>query len=502
MPMDLPRCTPEEVGISSCQAEKLFHALQHDKTTMNGFIAARHGKVFAEGWWAPYAPEMPHSNHSFGKSYTATAIGIAIGEGKVRLDEKMVDIFADYIADKNITPAEGVADITLEDVLTMTNGMAYHPALGGDFIANYFTTPVIHKPGTYFTYNTTGACMLGAVILWRTGMNLKEYLTPRLFEKIGIDPDSFEWRKFPNCIDAEPGTFATTESNLRLGMLYANYGKWNGEQVVPEEYIRSAMSIHTSTAHAPEPKDGLFGYGYQLWACSVPGAFRFDGGQGQYAVMWPEKDLVIALHEGGMGPIGPQTTLDTLYRELFYQLSDELLPADPEGYASLQKTCAQLKVADDEANASPIDTSLSGSYRFAEGRFDPWIAVAPPGVDDFFYLYRTAEKDVPITGMQLDVNENNCTITFKEGQSLTANWDGKLIRRFVNDSPFDPLGNYAATARMEDNKLVFHIHWLNGWFETVLTITKADAGIHVQTQKLRLNESDNWLYYQAEFTKE
>lgn len=494
----LPRCTPEEVGFSSSQVETCIRELSHDLTTMNGFMAARHGKVFAECWWSPYAPSIPHSNHSFGKSYTATAIGIALGEGLLSLDEKMVDVFADDIREKNIVLPDGMEKITVENVLTMTNGMAYHPDMRGDFVYHYFTTPLAYEPGTRFAYNSTGSCMLGAIILKRTGKNLKEYLTPRLLEKIGIKPEELEWRKFrANGIDAEPGTFATTEANLRLAMLYLQGGKWNGEQVVPEEYVRIALSVHIPTDYAPEEKDGKCGYGYQLWACSIPGVFRFDGGQGQYGIIWPEKDLVISLHEGAIGPKGPQKTLDTLYTHLLNHISDEVLPENPEGFDHLKSTENSISLPNDPASPFAPDQSFAGDYMVTEGEFDPWLSASPPGNGDLFTMFRNPEKDIPIPDFSLKIDSDTCRMLINEGRSLVGYWDGSLNRHFT-PSPFDMLGEYAASAYMETaNTLRFHIHWLNGWFETELIFQKTDNGLKITTKKLRLNQSDNYLIFEA-----
>lgn len=494
----LPRCTPEEVGISSSQVETCIHMLSHDLTTMNGFMAARHGKVFAECWWAPYSPSIPHSNHSFGKSYTATAIGIAMGEGLLTLDEKMVDIFADEIRDKGISLPAGIEKITVENVLTMTNGMAYHPDMRGDFIYHYFTTPLAFEPGTRFAYNSTGSCMLGAIILKRTGMNLKEYLTPRLFEKIGIKPEDLEWRKFrANGIDAEPGTFATTEANLRLAMLYLQGGKWNGEQVVPAEFVKAALSVHIPTDYAPEEKDGKCGYGYQLWACSIPGVFRFDGGQGQYGIIWPEKELVISLHEGAIGPRGPQKTLDTLYTYLLNHMTDNALPENTMAFAHLTETENNISLPCDPASQFTPDQSFEGVYKITEGEFDPWLSASPPGNGDLFTMFRNPEKDIPIPGISLKIDSDTCTILMNEGRKLVGHWDGSLNRYFT-PSPFDHLGEYAASAAIDsDGDLQFHIHWLNGWFETLLLFRKTENGLSITTKKLRLNETDNYLIFES-----
>lgn len=497
--MMLPRCTPEEIGLSGHDVAACIRALAHDKTTMNGFMAARRGKVFAECWWDPYRPDMPHSNHSFGKSYTAAAIGIAVGEGLLHLDERMTDIFADEIREKGIDVPAGVERITVRHVLTMTNGMAYHPDMRGDFIAHYFSTPLAYEPGTRFAYNSTGSCMLGAIILKRSGKNLKEYLTPRLFEKIGIDPESFVWRQFRGTgIDAEPGTFAVTEANLRLAMLYAQDGRWNGEQVIPESYVRASLSVCIDTSYAPEQKDGRCGYGYQLWACSIPGVFRFDGGQGQYGIIWPEKELVIALHEGAIGPTGPQKTLDTLYETLLAHLSDEPLTPDAGAVEALRAAERTAALVCDEATALLPDASFSGSYTVTQGEFDPWLSASPPGNGDLFVLFRDPETDVPIGHFTLCVTPESLLLSLEGGGEIEASWDGTLTAHFTK-SPFGPLGDYAASARIcEDGQLRLHIHWLNGWFESTLYFTKTADGVHVTTRKLRLNEEDNFLVYEAE----
>jgi len=494
---ELPRCTPEEAGISSRQVMDCIQALNHDLTTMNGFMAARHGKVFAECWWAPYNAELVHCNHSFGKSYTATAIGIALKEGRLSLDEKMTDVFADEIAQRTIAIPEMMKRITVRHVMTMTNGMAHHPSMSGDWIENYFRTPMAHEPGTHFAYNSSGSCMLGAIILKRTGQNMKNYLTVRLFNKIGIDPEHFVWLKFPNNIDAAPGTFARTEDNLRLAMLYVNGGSWNGEQILDQQFVHSALSVQIENPYAPEQKDGRCGYGYQLWACSIPGVFRFDGGQGQYGIIWPEKDLVLAIHEGAMAPLGPQKTLDTLYDHLLLRMQNEQLEPAHDDYNALLQMESSQKLQPDEPNTLSLNRTFNGSYQISSGDFDPWLSVAPPGSGDLFTAFRNSSRDVRISIFELDVSDEALTVTLDTGANFRASWDGSLTRRNIV-SPFPALGAYAATARfIHDNTLELHIHWLNGWFETLICFELGADNMRVTTKKLRLNVDDNFLVYSA-----
>lgn len=497
----LERITPEEAGISSKQVKKCLEELMHENTHMHGFMAARHGKVFAECWWAPYNSEMVHSNHSFGKSYTATAIGIAVTEKKLSLDEKMTDIFKEEIEKAKIEVSELTKRITVRHVLTMTNGHEKHPSMEGDWISNYFSEPMQYEPGTRFMYNSSGACMLAAVIKKKTGENLKEYLTPRLFDKIGIDAKRFVWLKWPNGIDAEPGTFATTEDNLRLTLLYLNGGRFNGEQIVAEEFIREALSVQIENDYASEQKDGRCGYGYQLWACSIPGVYRFDGGQGQYGIIWPEKELCIALHEGGIMPYGPQQTLDVLYDELLSQLEDEPLLEDKASYEELLTFEKSRTVEKDKPNILLPEVNFNGKYKVISGNADPWIGMAPPGAYDLFAIYRDPSKKAEMMDFVLEIKKNKCIFEVNDYAVFQATMDGEWIIR-KTDNVFPELNKYCATARfVKPYILELKIHWVNSWTETKMRFEYQKGIMKITSMKIRLNEEDNWLVYHGEAVK-
>lgn len=485
----LPRCTPEEAGFSSAQVEACLRALCHPETDMHGFMAARHGKVFAEGWWTPFASDLPHSNHSFGKSYTATAVAIAAGEGLLSLDEKMTDIFAEEIAARGIRIEDPRMNrITVRHVLSMSGGMKTMSTISGDWIGAYFRSEMAYEPGERFLYNSAGSCMLGAVVEKRTGRGMKEYLKEKLFDPTGMDSERFIWLKFHDGTDAEPGTFTVTENNLRLAMLYTQGGRWNGRQVIPQEFVREALSVQVDTSYAPEQRDGRCGYGYQLWACSMPGVFRFDGGQGQYGIIWPEKDLAIAIHEGAWAHTGPQHTLDALYDSLLRHITDEPLPENQEAYGHLLQAEKALKFPEDEANVWPLNPAFNGSYSVESGNAEPWIAVAPPGAWDFFAEFRDPSIPAKLSHVSLALQEETCELTLNESTRISARWDGKLKRGFAENTVFPKLGAYSATARFTaENRLEIIIHWINGWFKTqlFLTLTEPDC-LRIESDKLRL----------------
>ena len=485
----LPRCTPEEAGFSSAQVEACLRALCHPETSMHGFMAARHGKVFAEGWWTPFAPDLPHSNHSFGKSYTATAVGIAAGEGLVSLDEKMTDIFAEEIAARDIRIEDPrMKRITVRHVLSMTGGMKTMSSIIGDWIGGYFRSEMAYEPGERFYYNSVGSCMLGAIVEKRTGRGMREYLKEKLFDPTGMDSERFVWLKFGDGTDAEPGTFTITENNLRLAMLYTQGGRWNGRQVLPESFVREALSVQADTSCAPEQRDGRCGYGYQLWACSIPGVFRFDGGQGQYGIIWPEKDLAIAIHEGAWAHTGPQHTLDALYESLLRHIVDKPLPADEAAYNHLLQAEANLKFPEDPANILPLNPAFDGRYTVESGDAEPWFSVSPPGAYDFFVAFRDPAVPSELSHVSLELREETCELTVNENTRFSARWDGKLVRGFAEGTVFPKLGAYSATARFTaENRLEITIHWINGWFMTRLFLTLEEPDrMRIESDKLRL----------------
>jgi len=485
----LPRCTPEEAGFSSEQLEACLHALCHPETTMHGFMAARHGKVFAEAWWAPFAPDLPHSNHSFGKSYTAAAVGIAAGEGLLSLDERMTDIFADEIAQRGIRiEDERMQRITVRHVLSMSGGMKTMSTFRGDWIGAYFRSEMAHEPGTHFYYNSAGSCMLGALVEKRTGRGLREYLTEKLFVPCGMDAKRFVWLRFPDGTYAEPGTFTTTENNLRLAMLYAQGGRWQGRQVIPETFVRESLSIQTDTKDAPEQRDGRCGYGYQLWACSIPGVFRFDGGQGQYGIIWPEKDLAISIHEGAWAHTGPQHTLDALYESLLRHISDTPLPENPAAHRHLLETEKALKCPDAEPNQLPMNPAFAGDWLVESGNAEPWLSVSPPGSWDFFTEFRDPAVPSALSRLGLTLHADACEVTINGNTRICARWDGKLRRGDAQNTVFPQLGAYSATARFTSEDLLeITIRWINGWFVTRLFLQlEAPDRLRIESDKLRL----------------
>ena len=332
------RVTPEAAGIRSCDIEWLLDRLEEDHTCMHGLMIMRHGWICAEGWWAPFAPGLRHGLQSLSKTYAATAVGIAYTEGLLDLDDRLIDIFPEESPEQ---PGAFLQHLKVRDVLCMGCGMDEMPVPGKDWVRQFLATPVNHEPGTAFMYNSLGSSMLGEIIRKLTGESLHEYLTKRLFDVIGIDADNLRWLCHPDgCEVGGGGLYATTEDNLRLMKLYLDGGVWEGQRILAEDYVKLATSLQndsaTEEAVNPPAKDNFVGYGYQIWMCRYPGAYRADGAMGQFSICVPDLDMILSINETAIGAEGIQITLDYVWEFLRrIDPSKEMLEEDPEAAAKL-----------------------------------------------------------------------------------------------------------------------------------------------------------------------
>ena len=322
---EFERVTPESVGIPSDLIQKLIDRLENGGfTEPHGLMIMRHGKICAEGWWAPYAPGIRHGLQSHTKTYAATAVGIACTEGLLKLEDRVIDIFPEEAPEN---PSENLKKLTVRDVLCMGCGMDTMPVPSKDWIREFLATPVNHVPGTTYMYNSTGSTLLGAIVRKITGLGLHDYLKPRLFNKIGIDADNLRWIYMPDGMEVGGGgMYATTEDNLRLMKLYADGGVWEGERILSEDYVKKATSLQNESAteakNNPAAKDNHLGYGFQLWMCKPEGVYRADGAMGQFTIVVPDKDMIIAITENASGAHWAQATLDTMW-EFLSEIPDE-----------------------------------------------------------------------------------------------------------------------------------------------------------------------------------
>ena len=348
------RATPESQGISSDLFAALLRELDASKDTeMHHFMALRHGKVICECNFAPYPKGMWHITHSMCKSITGMAIGMLIEEEKLKLDENIYDIFPDHINafSKIFRPV-----ITVENLLTMTSGVTFNESgivSGNDWLGSFLNASVNGKPGTEFQYNSLNTYVLSAIVTKRTGETLTEYLTPRLFGPLGIT--KYYWETCPKGITKGGwGLFLCAEDMAKLGQLYLQRGKWNGQQLVSEYWIEISTARHLKT------QNDTYGYGYQLWMEQRPGSFEYNGMLGQNVIIYPDMDMVLVTNAGNKEMFQDCIMLNIIrkYFPVNYHPAD-VLPESPLSYGLLKRLCGELENVENNNRS----TSLHGGWK-------------------------------------------------------------------------------------------------------------------------------------------
>lgn len=294
----LPRATPESQGVSAAAIKDFVDRAEQTIDALHSVMIVRHGHVIAQGWWQPYAADEPHMLFSLSKSFTSTAVGLAIADGKLHLEDPVLDFFPDKAPAQ---PSANLKAMRIRDLLTMQTGhhdedIANFPfTLEGSAAARFLQIPVSHKPGTFFVYNTPATYMLSAIVQKVTGQTVLDYLGPRLFQPLGIEHPTWEMSKEGVAMGGF-GLSLRTEDIARFGQLYLQKGVWGGTRLVPAEWIAAATSRQVSNGSSPT-SDWEQGYGYQFWRARH-GFYRGDGAFGQFCLVLPQYDTVIAITSG------------------------------------------------------------------------------------------------------------------------------------------------------------------------------------------------------------
>lgn len=284
----LERCTPESQGVPSDKITALFDSLMaFPDTEIHSVMVLRHGKVIAEMYPAPFKAEYGHQLFSCSKTFTAAAVGIAIMENRLRLDDRLAAFFPDFLPD---SISAWLADITVRDLLTMTSGFEVDTKMrtfATHWIEWYLHHPMVAEPGKRFAYDSINTYLLSAIIQRVTGMKMMDYLRQHLFQPLGIT--EAYWEENPEGINSGGwGLYLQPESLAKFGQLLLNKGEWNGMQLLPAAWVEEMTARQVDVPNGDD-------YGYQMWMCAYPGASRADGAYGQYIIVIPDKAMVITV---------------------------------------------------------------------------------------------------------------------------------------------------------------------------------------------------------------
>ncbi|MBP1665539.1 MAG: hypothetical protein H6Q23_399 [Bacteroidetes bacterium] len=351
----LPRSIPELEGVSSLGIIDFLNAIDTGRQEIHSFMFLRHGKVIAEGWWDPYGPDYKHLLYSASKTFTATAIGLAVSENRLKLSDKVTSFFPYSVPD---TIGNNMKELTVGNLLTMSVGQ--DPAAMGagaeeDWIMAFLKNEPVHKPGTVFKYNNMATFMLSAIIQQVTGEILFDYLNPRIFDPLNIH--GIDWDKNPQGINLGMiGLRLRTEDLAKFGQLLLQKGKWNNRQLIPETWVKEATSfkIESNDPSNKTPKDlndWAQGYCYQMWR-GRNNSVRLDGMAGQFVILFPDKDAIVVLTANARNT---QEELNLVHNYLFPSIkSARTIPSDPSSYNELQKKQSALSL-------QPQVSQVSGS---------------------------------------------------------------------------------------------------------------------------------------------
>ena len=423
--------TPESQGVSSEAilkfidgCEKAFDA--GPAGAFHGFVIVRHGKVIAEGSWKPFDTlNETHMLYSHSKSFTSSAIGFLADEGKIDLDERIVDIFSNEVPTK---VSENLKQLRIRDLLTMNVGKKDHLLrAGGDWVKEFLAQDFFRKPGTGFKYDSDATYMLAVIVERKSGERMMDYLKRKMFDKIGIEK---AWTTTsPQGIPCGGwGMNMTTRELARFGQLYLNRGKWGDEYVLSPFWVDLATARHTwsgwqnvGVKALGEGSDWEQGYGFQFWRCTH-GAYRADGAYGQYTVVLPEQDMVVSIH-AGLGNM--QTELNLIWDNLLPAVQDAPLP---------ENAAAQTKLAD----------------RLSKLEIKPvrWLCSYPQDWQKRFELKENSRGFKSVSFESKD-NEVCCKLVTRVGEQSFPVGNGKWLRGSIRIDPedYEGLGAYIGEHR-------------------------------------------------------
>lgn len=473
---DLPRSTPEAEGVSSKAISQWIQSYQNGKHELHSVMILRHGKVIAEGWAKPYASTEKHTMYSVSKSWTSTAIGFLVDEGKLTVQDKVISFFPE---NNDIKTNQYLNELRVKDLLTMSAGHSAEPirgvvAFSDNWVRGFLSASTDHKPGTKFLYNTLATYVLSAIVQKVTGLTTLNYLEGKLLKPLAIS--NIDWETDPKGISVGGwGIRVKTEDMAKLGQLYLQKGKWNGKQILSQKWIEEATSKQieqdpTASQAKKDSSDWLQGYGYQFWRCRN-GAYRADGAYGQYILVLPEKDAVVIITSESLDL---QDDLNNVWKHLLPAFEDKKLPANAKALSTLKTQLAsmQIEAPRSKGSSSSLATVNNVSIALESNMFG-------------FNALQLQTKDQQIIATFKDAG-GSYTIPLSENTFAfsTTELKGPYLLRpaknaLVGLSPFKVAGTYFWN---EDGSLGIKLQYYESPHHWIMKLIKANNGYELIVQ--------------------
>ena len=356
--LDFTLHSPESVGVSSDAIRSILE--QGQSLGLHSLIMLRHGKCIAEAYFSPYASHKRHVLYSLSKSYTSIACAFAVQEGLLSYQDKVADFFPDKVI------PEEKRDLTVEHLLTMSVGTDETDRFYGiDWVQDFLSAVPQHAPGTVFRYDTSATFMVSAILSRVLGRSVECYLSDKLFAPLDIDDHHWELSPEGSCKGGF-GFNLRTRDIARFGQFLLQRGMWEGKQLLRADLVDRATSKHieNGTPVPGQPCDWAMGYGYQFWRCEPEGVYRGDGAYGQYCIIMPQQDVVIATNSGTHDM---QAILTALWRDLLPGIG-AATEENPAALAALRQAEVNAHIA--YPTGTPLPEALCGSYTLGEMTLD------------------------------------------------------------------------------------------------------------------------------------
>ena len=347
-----PCAVPEDVGVPSRAICHFIKKLEKYQIPMHSILMARHGKLITEGYYAPYDADTLHRMFSVSKSFTSAAIGLMAEEGRISLDDPVIQYFPDKLPHQ-IHP--WIARMTIRDMLKMQTchtGTTYKLHPERDWVESFFITEPSHQPGTVFNYDTSSSHTLCALVERLAEKPMLDYLRDRFLTHAGFSTQAYMIKDPFGISMGGSGLMATPKDLLLFALIIMNNGNLGGTQLLPDWYIREAVSQQADTLMNGAAREECQGYGYQFWRISQDG-FACYGMGGQLAICLPGYDFICVTTGDTQGiQGGNQTIYNTLYEEVLPYLTESTLPADPGEQQKLKGLLRQLSIKPLDGNST------------------------------------------------------------------------------------------------------------------------------------------------------
>ncbi len=370
----LERATPESQGIPSRAVLALIEKLEEQNGLVHSYMLIRHGKVVAQGHWAPFSPAMPHSLYSISKAFVSMAIGLAVQDGLMSVDDRVVKFFPESVGEN---PDRRLSEMRVRDLLAMASGQksdtsgSMANAKKGEAAKAFFEMPMSVRPGQLFRYMSGNTTMLALIHAKVTGeKDLIAYLKPRIFDKLGIEASYWPRLQDGTTVIGGSGFELRTEDLAKICLLLKNEGVWKGERLLPLWWVKQATSLQSKygkvtdsvlalhgggAAGLAKPDDWQLGYGWQIWM-GHHDSFRLCGAFGQIGAVIPDKDIIFVSNAGGRGSNKP--SLNAFYDTVLPALSEKPLEENETALKRLRERSANLVIAPPKGGASGSRTAI------------------------------------------------------------------------------------------------------------------------------------------------